>query len=157
MIRLTFSPPDGDPDWEDWMETGRLAAEQMLAAGVKPSINAKLYKRQRDRFLAATHKKCAYCESKVGPTERKGDVEHYRPKSRTRDVNGKLVKIMRNGVEVNHPGYYWLAYDWNNLLLRRVDSDGTVSTVMGNGFEDPTLPMDGALATDSLCLPASLC
>jgi hypothetical protein len=39
--------------------------------------------------------------------------------------------------------------DWNNLRLRRVESDGTVSTVMGNGFEDPTLPMDGALAIDS--------
>ena len=39
--------------------------------------------------------------------------------------------------------------DWNNLRLRRVENDGTVTTVMGDGFEDPTLPVDGTLAIDS--------
>ena len=31
------------------------------------------------------------------------DVDHYRPKGRVR-------------AELDHPGYYWLAYDWSNLL-----------------------------------------
>jgi hypothetical protein len=41
-----------------------------------------------------------------------GDVEHYRPKGRVTDEDGKLVFIG----ERPHPGYYWLAYDWLNLL-----------------------------------------
>lgn len=48
----------------------------------------------------AFHWKCAYCETLVG----KGafEVEHYRPKG---GVAG-----------CDHPGYWWLALDWTNLL-----------------------------------------
>lgn len=40
-----------------------------------------------------------------------------------------------------------LILDWNNLRLRRINQDGTVSTIMGNGFE--ALPTEGALAIDT--------
>jgi hypothetical protein len=45
---------------------------------------------------------CAYCESKIGAVGA-DEVEHYRPKG---------------GIEEdsNHPGYWWLAHDWENLL-----------------------------------------
>ena len=46
--------------------------------------------------------KCAYCESAPRDTS-SGDVEHFRPK---RGVTG----------EPDHPGYYWLAYDFTNFL-----------------------------------------
>lgn len=52
------------------------------------------------------HKKCAYCESKVSYATNL-DVEHYRPKSR--------VQQDREDTRVIH-GYYWLAWDWDNLL-----------------------------------------
>jgi hypothetical protein len=45
------------------------------------------------------------------------------------------------------PGGQPLILDWNNLRLRRINKNGTVSTVMGTGFED--LPTDGALAIDT--------
>ena len=46
--------------------------------------------------------KCAYCEGE--PTSQgPWDVEHYRPKG---SVNENSA----------HPGYYWLAYTWDNLL-----------------------------------------
>ncbi|MBD9486273.1 hypothetical protein [Ensifer sp. ENS11] len=45
--------------------------------------------------------KCAYCEARF-MADSDGGVEHYRPK-------GRLV------VE-NHPGYWWLAAQWQNLL-----------------------------------------
>lgn len=48
--------------------------------------------------------KCAYCESKYAHVY-DGDVEHFRPKAK---VNEKSPKT---------PGYYWLANDWDNLLL----------------------------------------
>jgi hypothetical protein len=37
-----------------------------------------------------------------------GDVEHFRPKAGW---------CQGAGEPLNTPGYYWLAYDWNNLLL----------------------------------------
>ena len=45
--------------------------------------------------------KCAYCEVRL--TRFDWDVEHYRPK-------GAVHK------RPDHPGYYWLAYEWRNLL-----------------------------------------
>lgn len=44
--------------------------------------------------------KCAYCESDVGDDM---DVEHFRPKG---GVTGAKI----------HPGYWWLAHNWENLL-----------------------------------------
>jgi hypothetical protein len=44
-------------------------------------------------------RKCAFCESKRFHP----DVEHYRPKKRVTNVKG-------------HHGYYWLCYEWTNLL-----------------------------------------
>lgn len=117
MIRLSFEPPADDPDWNAWIEDGRAAVTRMLADVThKPSIDAALYKRQRDRLLAAAHGKCAYCELPLAAGQRKGDVEHYRPKGRARGRDGKVVKVQRDGVEIDHPGYFWLAYDFMNLL-----------------------------------------
>ena len=55
-------------------------------------------------LLSAQHRKCCYCEGKIGA----GEVEHYRPK-------GAVKQSVASNKE--YPGYYWLAYDWNNLLL----------------------------------------
>jgi len=52
-------------------------------------------------------KKCAYCESNyeaVHPV----DIEHFRPKGAVKD-------------EKDHPGYWWLAADWDNLLSSCID------------------------------------
>lgn len=52
------------------------------------------------------HEKCCFCESKIGHTGY-GDVEHFRPKT----------GWVQDSEPLNKPGYYWLAYDWDNLLL----------------------------------------
>lgn len=51
------------------------------------------------RLRALFHSKCAYCESDLGDNL---EVEHFRPKARVR--------------ESAHPGYWWLAHTWDNLL-----------------------------------------
>ncbi|MEM8713837.1 MAG: retron system putative HNH endonuclease [Planctomycetota bacterium] len=51
---------------------------------------------------AMSHRKCVYCETRIGDGA-SWDVEHYRPK-------GAVAE------RANHPGYYWLAYEWTNLL-----------------------------------------
>jgi uncharacterized protein (TIGR02646 family) len=43
--------------------------------------------------------KCAYCESSLGDG---WEVEHFRPKGRVAERE-------------DHPGYYWLGYEWTNL------------------------------------------
>lgn len=53
--------------------------------------------------------KCAYCESRYAGTQPM-DVEHWRPKARVLDENGKQVL-----------GYYWLASAWTNLLPSCID------------------------------------
>ncbi len=50
--------------------------------------------------------KCCFCESKIGHVSY-GDVEHFRPKA----------GWVQGNEPINKPGYYWLAYDWDNLLL----------------------------------------
>ncbi len=51
------------------------------------------------------HGKCCFCESKVRHTG-PGTIDHYRPKAASQQqVGASLVR----------PGYYWLAYDWENL------------------------------------------
>jgi hypothetical protein len=45
---------------------------------------------------------CAYCESKIGAVGAR-EVEHYRPKG---GIAG----------QAQHPGYWWLANRWDNLL-----------------------------------------
>lgn len=50
---------------------------------------------------------CCYCESRVTDIAY-GDIEHFRPKQGYKqDDNDSFHK----------PGYFWLAYDWNNLLF----------------------------------------
>ncbi len=59
----------------------------------------------RAALIAAQHGKCCFCETIV---REEGDVEHFRPKGGFKQSkSGRLEK----------PGYYWLAYDWDNLLL----------------------------------------
>lgn len=59
----------------------------------------------RDALRRAQNGKCAFCEAKITHVMY-GDVEHYRPKG----------GFMR-GAELQRPGYYWLAYAWDNLVL----------------------------------------
>jgi hypothetical protein len=107
----------GDPTWDEWVDEARRLVEEMLADEEnRRPIDERLYKEPRAKLLDATHRKCAYCELRLTPGQRHGDVEHYRPKGRARDLTGKVVKVQRHGQMVDHPGYYWLAYDHTNLL-----------------------------------------
>jgi uncharacterized protein (TIGR02646 family) len=61
----------------------------------------------KSALTQAQHGKCAFCESKVTHISY-GDVEHFRPKAGWRQSDKR---------KLNRPGYYWLAYEWSNLLL----------------------------------------
>ena len=59
----------------------------------------------KSALVAAQHGKCCFCERKIGG---EGDVEHFRPKA---------TFCQGEGLPLERPGYYWLAYEWGNLLL----------------------------------------
>lgn len=64
------------------------------------------HKTVKEALIKAQHGKCCYCESNFAHVAF-GDVEHYRPKKGYRQ---------KKGGKLHYPGYYWLAYEWSNLL-----------------------------------------
>ncbi len=121
-----------------------------VAAGQKPNI-PDLWSRDDDSrsALHVRHHngKCCYCERKRD-IKLERDVEHYRPKKKVKGVAGSN-------------GYWWLAYDWDNILIAcktcnsiykgtkfplleeitRVNTEGDVSTeltaLINPAVEDP--------------------
>jgi len=75
----------------------------------KLTIRRTIYaaKSVKNALRTAQHGKCAFCESKVSAVAY-GDIEHFRPKGGyQQDPTHQLKK----------PGYYWLGYEWTNLLF----------------------------------------
>lgn len=68
----------------------------------------------REVLKGTQHNKCCYCENKTSP----GRIDHFRPKGRVRQYKA--------GEEI-HPGYYWLAYEWDNLVLACEDCNNKKS------------------------------
>ena len=64
--------------------------------------------------------KCAYCESPLEFDRYMGDAEHFRPKGQVtvkdHDKKKRVQCVPYDGAAFDHPGYFWLAYDWRNLL-----------------------------------------
>lgn len=61
----------------------------------------------RQALIDMFHGKCAYCETDTAAGN-DADIEHYRPK-------GGVSDAATSGVD--HPGYWWLAMEWSNLVL----------------------------------------
>lgn len=87
--------------------TGDVAVSDDVSG--KKSFEYKAYKLDAVKRELETlfHGKCAYCETYYaasGPV----DVEHYRPKGAVSE-------------DPEHPGYWWLAMSWSNLLPSCLD------------------------------------
>jgi len=122
MIKIDFTEPSDD-SWKEWVEKCRVKTEWHIikvANGENPKITA-LYKHEVIHEVLFSvdgpfHGKCVYCEALI-TTDQHGDVEHFRPKNGLTDSNNQPVIVDDgNGNDIQHPGYYWLAYDWHNLL-----------------------------------------
>ncbi len=102
----------------------------------KESIKTSVYKSVREILCELYHDKCAYCESK----EFKPDIEHYRPK---KGVTGVI-----------HSGYYWLCYEWSNLIpscpnCNRPPGKSNQFPIIGNRVDGPTFLTSGKLDTNA--------
>jgi hypothetical protein len=116
--------------WTDWETRAQDATKQVLEAWEKArqDPNDTAYKKIFDKpgiqkvwadlknwlLPNVFNDKCAYCETPM--IRATLHAEHYRPKLRVTQ-NGKKVKIKdEQGQDVDHPGYFWLAFHWTNLL-----------------------------------------
>ena len=89
----------------------------------KPPLKQEIWKDLKEWLLTNVfYERCAYCESPLEFDRYLGDAEHYRPKGSVtwkKDLTSPKVKARCNlpdGSEIDHPGYFWLAYDWWNLV-----------------------------------------
>ncbi|MBC8083261.1 MAG: hypothetical protein H7Z21_08620 [Hymenobacter sp.] len=88
-----------DADPAGWRQTGTPA--------LKPRRGIYAARDGKKLLKDDQHGKCAYCETRFVHSS-PGDVEHYRPKAGYRQSAAGPVL---------GPGYYWLAYEWRNLLF----------------------------------------
>jgi hypothetical protein len=125
MTKVTFHEP-ATTEWQDWKNRCISAIRGLIddySNGTQLEIN-NLYKEQKAIYFdthSNFHGKCAYCESLIASNQ-PGDVEHFRPKGRITDANNRPVMIDDGaGNKIPHPGYYWLAYRFENLLPSCID------------------------------------
>ncbi len=145
MIQILFNPNslkgEKKKEWDAWLEKSQKATAEVIQEfedwmqkyekwcndndpdakppAFEPNYKnpktkkkmEKIWKDMRDWLLKNVfYNKCAYCEVLIARAV--SDTEHYRPKNRVKDA--KVIDWRGN--EVDHPGYFWLAYNWKNLL-----------------------------------------
>lgn len=131
MRKITIDPPDSAV-WRRWIAACEKAVAEVQASvvrGERPVVSS-LYKRKsiKKSFFFSKgppfYGKCAYCEAPIVDYQN-GDTEHFRPKAGVTDEDDRPVLLLDEagnilldgeGEALRHPGYYWLAYDWQNLL-----------------------------------------
>jgi uncharacterized protein (TIGR02646 family) len=106
-VQRTYPPPATLTSTK--AQESRDELERLVQAGeVKLSFDSGLYgaKDVKAALQDMQHDKCCFCESQITHIAY-GDVEHFRPKGAVQEDDGQLTQ----------PGYYWLAYTWENLLF----------------------------------------
>ena len=155
MRYVPFDPKqlDGQEkiEWEKLEEDGRTARDELIASYHevrakdpvnKPKLTFKtpVYSAFKNHIKDKLfHGKCAYCEIEISGYH--PEAEHYRPKNGVTIKNkaGKLEKIQatyEDGRQRPHPGYFWLAYDWYNLVpsCHFCNADAEGKKAKGNQF-----------------------
>jgi hypothetical protein len=120
MIKIEFTEPQ-TAEWTQWVSDCRqrqVTHNAAIVAGQPVSADSSLYGRLKRTVFTdvdgAFHGKCAFCEASIRSSQH-GDIEHFRPKGAVVDeATNRAIKLAATGDP--HPGYYWLAYNWENLL-----------------------------------------
>jgi hypothetical protein len=139
MRTITYDPetltdPEQKKWWRKWEEDAKAATaesikawEEWLAMDPRPSefdchFQDDVWKKLKVWLLEHVFRfKCAYCETPLDLDRYHGDAEHFRPKGQVtfKDSEAKKTRaqcILPDGTSIAHPGYFWLAYNWRNLV-----------------------------------------
>ena len=119
MRKIKFKEPTSE-EWKNWRTKCKTETKKIVdewKPNVKIKIKDTLYKKFKTKLYfhpdGPFYGKCAYCETSLKYHE---DLDHYRPKLRVDNRYDKPIRIVVQGNEIDHPGYYWLAYSWDNLF-----------------------------------------
>lgn len=122
MNRVEFDPGDlTDAQarwWERWTGRAQRALDKLKAqhaAGEEVEFNSQIWGDLKE-WLSENFfgERCAYCEGKA-PGQAAARGEHWRPKGAvTERRDDRIARAQQDGND--HPGYWWLAYEWTNLL-----------------------------------------
>lgn len=111
MRKINVVEPS-NAEWKEWRRKCEKATDEVIEKiGCKQewTKNPGLYNGQKKEFYFKRKKpfyrRCAYCERDLNDLDA---LDHYRP--------AKKITNIRNKVIQNHEGYYWLTYEWKNLL-----------------------------------------
>ena len=133
MIRRHFDQTKLDPRWLQKAEDAtdaiivayeRWRTEHSVETFVpKEHLDASVWSELKNWLLEHVfYQKCAYCEVRL--TRDHGAAEHFRPKGRvtSREYGARRPRTSvamttdECRADCEHPGYFWLAYDWRNLV-----------------------------------------
>jgi uncharacterized protein (TIGR02646 family) len=106
MIRIKRSDDVPASLLSDAVKTTRKEIEDIAAKEKPMSKQFPAFWGKKDVRAALwimQNKKCCYCERRRD-MNRESDIDHFRPKAEVT-------------MAPNHKGYWWLAYDWKNLLF----------------------------------------
>ncbi len=108
MIKIERGSPPADTAMDRKRERVLRKIRELVGSGKSNSTKIKFNTlwsapEVKDFLYESQLGKCCYCERNRDKKE--FDVEHFRPKGKVKEA------------ELNHPGYWWLAYDWENLLI----------------------------------------
>ena len=113
MIRIQKSanvpaPLDGETSLGG--QARQRLIDAMEAGEELPAFQNSIYGHPivKEQLIRDQHDKCAYCERADITANFYGDVEHLRPKGGW---------VQKAGDPLHSPGYYWVAYEWSNLLF----------------------------------------
>jgi len=146
MIRVCLDPGALPTEqklfFDKWQEAAQRAKDRFDGERFQADVWTQLKRWLLSNFF---HSKCAYCEVNI-EAGFVGDAEHYRPKGAVEElVNGRLVPVSDGGGV--HKGYYWLAYDWQNLVpactqCNTINGKRTLFPIQGRRVFDPAVGPD---------------
>jgi len=125
---LARAAPAARQALEQAYDADPAGCQQPGTAALKPQRAIYAARDVKQQLQADQHQKCAYCETCFVHSS-PGDVEHYRPKAGYRQTATGRVQ---------GPGYYWLAYDWQNLLFACEDCNRARKRQLFPLANDPT-------------------
>ena len=134
MIHVTFEPDKLTGaqrlEWDAWQLKAEEATQKIIDAWEEwrqkgspgefdYKLDQKVWAQLKEWLLDNVFfDKCAYCETRV--LRSSYHAEHFRPKGRvTVKVKNQFTAVKtqdEEGKEIEHPGYFWLAYNWANLV-----------------------------------------
>jgi hypothetical protein len=104
-------------EWEQWLKDGAKGKFEY-------KFNQQIWTIFKKWLLKYKfNNKCAYCETAA--VQFYADAEHYRPKGNVKACDlGTGINTTKCLLHINsqkqsdipHPGYFWLAYNWQNLI-----------------------------------------